>query len=76
MRKRLRVTMWASAIVAIIVQLSFLIELHSPEARDDLLWSLIGTDVACCGVFVYAGTRLSSIRKRKRYQRPRPPGGI
>jgi hypothetical protein len=70
MRKRLRVAMWLSAIVAIISQLSVLVELHGPEARDDMLWFLMSISVASCGVFLYTRARLASIRKRKRYQRP------
>ena len=71
MRNWLRATMWSSAIVAIIFQLGFLIELHGPIARDEMLWSLFSVSVACFGVFLYARATLSSIRKRKRYQRPR-----
>lgn len=69
--------MWSSAIVAIIFQLGLLVELHSPEARDEMLWWLMGISVACCAVFLYVRTRLSSIRKQ-RYQRPAksPPSDI
>jgi len=77
MRKRLRATMWTSAIVAIAFQLCFLIELHAPTPADAILWSLFSVSVAFFALFLYARARLFSIRKMKRYQRPvGPPNPI
>jgi hypothetical protein len=64
--KLLRVWMWSSVTLAIIFQAAFLIELHSPQAMDEMLWSLLGVSAVCFITFLYARRSLSSIRKWRR----------
>jgi hypothetical protein len=61
--RRLRVTMWSSAILAIAFQAAFLFELHSPQAMDETLWSLFAVSVVCFIVFVYARSAISSLKR-------------
>ena len=58
-----RLLMWAAAFLTIVFQAGFLIELHSPEAMNAMLWSLFVLSVVCLIVFLYARSALSSIRK-------------
>jgi hypothetical protein len=64
--KLLRVWMWSAVALAIVFQAAFLIELHSPQAMDELLWSLFGVSAVCFMSFLYARRSLSSIHKWKR----------
>lgn len=64
--KMLRVWKWLAVSLAIVFQAAFLIELHSPQAMDDLLWSLFGVSAVCLMTFLYARSSLSSIHKWKR----------
>jgi hypothetical protein len=59
----LRVLMWAAALLTILFQAAFLVELHSPLAMDSMLWSLFVLSVVCLIVFLYARSALSSLRK-------------
>ena len=61
----LRLSMWASAILAIVFQVAFLLELHSPEAMDEMLWSLFVASVVCFIMFLYAKSALSSLKRYK-----------
>jgi hypothetical protein len=59
----LRLLMWSAAILTIVCQIAFLIELHSPQAMDEMLWSLFLVSVVCLIVFLYARSVLSSMKK-------------
>jgi hypothetical protein len=59
----LRLLMWSAAILTIVSQIAFLIELHSPEAMDNMLWSLFLVSVLCLIVFLYARSAISSMKK-------------
>jgi hypothetical protein len=63
--RRLRLSMWSSAILAIVLQAAFLFELHSPQAMDEMLWSLFVASVVCSIMFVYARSALSSLKRYK-----------
>ncbi len=64
--KLLRVWMWSAVALAIVFQAAFLIELHSPQAMDELSWSLFGVSAVCFITFLYTRRSLSSIHKWKR----------
>jgi hypothetical protein len=55
--------MWSAATLTIISQIAFLIELHSPQAMDEMLWSLFLVSVVCLIVFLYARSAVSSLKK-------------
>jgi nitric oxide reductase large subunit len=59
----LRLLMWSAATLTIISQIAFLIELHSPQAMDEMLWSLFLVSVVCLIVFLYARSAVSSLKK-------------
>jgi hypothetical protein len=59
----LRLLMWFAAILTIVSQIAFLIELHSPQALDEMLWSLFLVSVVCLVVFLYARSVISSMKK-------------
>jgi hypothetical protein len=59
----LRLLMWSAATLTILFQVAFLIELHSPQAMDEMLWSLFLISVVCLVVFVYARSAVSSMKK-------------
>jgi|HubBroStandDraft_5_1064220.scaffolds.fasta_scaffold414766_1 uncharacterized membrane protein YccC len=59
----LRLAMWSSAILVIVLQVGFMFELHSPQAMDAMLWSLFAISVLCVVVFMYARHALSSLKK-------------
>lgn len=61
----LRLSMWSSAVLAILFQAAFLFELHSPQAVDTVLWSLFAISLVCFIVFVYAIVSISSLKKFK-----------
>jgi hypothetical protein len=63
--RRLRLSMWSSAILAVVFQAAFLFELHSPQAMDEMLWSLFVASVVCFITFVYAKSALSSLKRYK-----------
>jgi hypothetical protein len=52
--KLVRLEMWSSVALAVLFQLAFLLELHSPLPSDLVLWSLSAVSVACLVVFVLA----------------------
>ena len=60
-----RLLMWSAAVVAIISQAAFLFELHSPQAMDEMLWSLFLLSIVCLILFLYARDAVSSFRKWK-----------
>jgi hypothetical protein len=59
----LRLLMWSAAALTIVFQIAFLIELHSPQAMNEMLWSLFLVSVVCLIVFLYARSALSSLKK-------------
>jgi hypothetical protein len=59
----LRLLMWSAATLTIGCQIAFLIELHSPQAMDEMLWSLFLVSVACLIVFLYARSAITSLKK-------------
>jgi len=59
----LRLLMWCAATLTIVAQLAFLIELHSPQAMDETLWSLFHISVVCLILFLYARSAVSSLKK-------------
>jgi hypothetical protein len=59
----LRLLMWSAATLTIVSQIAFLIELHSPQAMDAMLWSLFLVSVICLIVFLYARSAISSLKK-------------
>ena len=59
----LRLSLWSSAILAIVFQAAFMFELHSPQAVDATLWSLFTVSVVCAIVFVYSRNAISSLKK-------------
>ena len=59
----LRLSMWSSAVLAILFQAAFLFEIHSPQAVDTVLWSLFAISLVCFIVFVYAIISISSLKK-------------
>ena len=59
----LRLSLWSSAILAIVFQAAFMFELHSPQAVDVTLWSLFTVSLVCVIVFVFARNALSSLKK-------------
>ena len=61
----LRLSMWSSAVLAILFQAAFLFEIHSPQAVDTVLWSLFAISLVCFIVFVYAIISISSLKKFK-----------
>jgi hypothetical protein len=61
--RRLRLTMWSSAILVTVFQAAFLFELHSPQAMDEALWSFFSVSVVGFIVFVYAKSALSSLKR-------------
>jgi hypothetical protein len=65
MSKWLRLSMWSSVTLAVIFQVAFLIELHSPQTMDELLWSLFGVSAFCFGMFLYARASLASLHRWK-----------
>jgi hypothetical protein len=50
----LRLSMWSSALLVIVFQGAFMFELHSPQATDEVLWSLFALSLVCLIVFLYA----------------------
>jgi hypothetical protein len=66
MSKRFRMLMWLSVTLAVIFQVAFLVELHSPQAIDEILWPLFGVSAACFAMFLYSRATLTSIHKWKR----------
>jgi hypothetical protein len=61
----LRLSMWSSAILVVVFQAAFLLELNSPQAVDKTLWYLFAVSVVCFIVFVYARSAISSLNKFK-----------
>lgn len=61
----LRLSMWSAAILVIVFQAAFLLELNSPQAVDETLWYLFAVSVVCFIVFVYARSAISSLKKFK-----------
>ena len=61
----LRLSMWSSAVLAILFQAAFLFEIHSPQAVDTVLWSLLAISLVCLIVFVYSIVSISSLKKFK-----------
>jgi hypothetical protein len=66
MSKRFRTLMWLSVTSAVVFQVAFLVELHSPQAMDEMLWSLFGVSAACFAMFLYSRATLSALHKWKR----------
>jgi hypothetical protein len=61
----LRLSMWSSAVLVIVFQAAFLLELNSPQAVDETLWYLFGVSVVFFIVFVYAKSAITSLNKFK-----------
>ena len=61
----LRLSMWSSAVLAILFQAAFLFEIHSPQAVDSVSWSLLAISFVCLIVFVYSVVSISSLKKFK-----------
>jgi hypothetical protein len=59
----LRLLMWSAATLSITCQIAFLIEIHSPQAMDEMLWSLFLISIVCLILFLYARNALSSLKK-------------
>jgi hypothetical protein len=52
--KLVRLEMWSSVGLAVLFQVAFLLELHSPLPSDLILWSLSAVSIVCLVVFVLA----------------------
>jgi len=59
----LRLLMWSAAILTIVFQIAFLLELHSPQAGTEVLWFLFVASVVGLIAFLYARSAISSIGK-------------
>jgi hypothetical protein len=59
----LRLQIWSSVTVAVLLQAAFLLELHTPMPSRSVLWSLSGASVACLVILLLARRGLATNAK-------------
>jgi hypothetical protein len=59
----LRLWMWLLAVLTVVFQAGFLVELHSPQAISSTLWSLFVASIVCFIMFLYVRILFAEIQK-------------